>query len=318
MPRLSRCARDSAKRAFLLLHKALLRCGVIVLPVHYYAPVTTVRELEKTRGLWERKSDLPGIAVDIDAQLARLEAICVPYRQEYTGNAEYRRAVGLGAGPGYGFIEAQVLHAFVRAHKPRRVIEIGSGVSTLCIAQAAVRNEGEGAHACEIMCVEPHPSDVLKRMQGVTLLEVPVQRVPLDVFEQLDRGDVLFIDSSHVVRVGGDVNYLVLEVLPRLRPGVIVHFHDIYLPYDYPRDVLHTFYHGQETSLVRAYLIGNPSVRILFCLSQLHYERSQALTALFPEYDPEPSTDGMAPGPAFSQTTRHFPSALYIEVIARP
>jgi hypothetical protein len=318
MPRLGRRARDSAKRAILVLHKALLRCGVIVLPVHYYAPVTSLRELEKTRGLWEHKSELPGIAVDIDGQIARLEGICVPYREEYAGNAEYKRAVGLGAGPGYGFIEAQVLHAFVRAQKPRRVLEIGSGVSTLCIAQAAARNEAEGPHACEITCVEPYPSEVLTRMQGVTLMSIPVQKVPLDVFAQLDRGDLLFIDSSHAVKVGGDVNYLVLEVLPRLKPGVIVHFHDIYLPYDYPRDVLQTFYHGQETSLVRAYLIGNPSVRILFCLSQLHYERPEALAALFPEYDPEPSTDGVAPGPAFSQTALHFPSALYLEVVARP
>ena len=316
MPRLSRRARDSAKRAFLLLHKALLRCGVIVLPVHYYAPVATVPELERTRGLWARKSDLPGIAVDIDAQIARLEATCAPYRDEYTGNTEYKRAVGLGAGPGYGFIEAQVLHAFVRAHKPRQVIEIGSGVSTLCMVSAAARNAAEGA-PCDVTCVEPHPSEVLKTMARVALFDVPVQEVPLAMFERLDRGDLLFIDSSHVVKVGGDVNYLVLDVLPRLKPGVVVHFHDIYLPYDYPRDVLQTFYHGQETSLVRAYLIGNRAVRILFCLSQLHYERPAALRALFPEYDPEPSTDGVAPGPAFAQTSLHFPSALYLEIVDR-
>jgi hypothetical protein len=317
MPGLSRQARDRAKRGILAMHRVLLRCGVIAMPAHYYAPVTSVRELERTRGTWEHASQLPGIDVDIDGQLARLEEICRPHKEEYRGNPEYKRAVGISAGPGYGYIEAQVLHAFVRARKPGRIIEIGSGVSTLCMAAAAARNQSEGLGSSEMTCVEPHPSAVIRSLPGIRLLSQPVQEVPSREFERLGSGDLLFIDSSHAVKVGGDVNYLVLEILPRLRPGVFVHFHDIYLPYDYPRDVLQTFYHGQETSLVRAYLIGNPGIRILFCLSMLHYLKPAALAALFPEYDPEPAIHGIAPGPAFGQSHQHFPSALYLEVVPR-
>ena len=118
------------------------------------------------------------------------------------------------------------------------------------------------------------------------MIRSEVQCLGFDLFEALEPGSLLFIDSSHTVKVGGDVNYLILEVLPRLRAGVLVHFHDIYLPYDYARNALTGLEHPQETVLLHAYLIGDRNVEILFLLSHLHYDRRDCLLEVFPEYRP--------------------------------
>jgi hypothetical protein len=176
--------------------------------------------------------------------------------------------------------------------------------------EALLLNRREGAPETEMVAIEPYPSPHLREMSGVRLIEQPVQQVPLDVFTSLDAGDFLFIDSTHAVRPGGDVNFLILEVLPRLARGVIVHVHDIYLPYDYQRDLLDTVYYWSETSLLRAFLTNNQHARILFCLSQLHYQRPELLQRLFPGYVPEHDHRGLAAG----ETAGYFPSSIYIEI----
>jgi hypothetical protein len=121
---------------------------------------------------------------------------------------------------------------------------------------------------------------------------------------------VLFIDSSHIVRAGGDVNHVILEVLPRLAPGVLVHFHDIYLPYDYQRDLLQTFLHNNETSLLRAFLIFNARFRILFSLSMLHYDCPAGLREVFPEYRRQSDRNGLRDEHFDPQ--EHFPSSTWL------
>jgi hypothetical protein len=146
----------------------------------------------------------------------------------------------------------------------------------------------------------------------VTLIESTVQVVPLETFTALQADDVLFIDSTHAVRVGGDVNYLVLEVLPRLRPGVLVHFHDIFLPYDYPPTFFESVWSWSETSLVRAYLAGNRSVHVLFCLSALHHAQPAALAEIFPDYRPRSMVDGLNSDP--DERDSQFPASLWLQV----
>lgn len=136
------------------------------------------------------------------------------------------------------------------------------------------------------------------------------------LFESLEENDVLFIDSSHTVKPGGDVNFLVLEVLPRLASGVVVHFHDINFPYDYPRDILKTFFPASESSLLQAFLAFNRRFQIIFCLSLLHYERPHVLREVFPEYQPQKGRDGLREDhvPAFSMPAGHFPSSIWLRV----
>jgi hypothetical protein len=121
----------------------------------------------------------------------------------------------------------------LRDLKPRRLIEIGSGMSTLYATFAAKRNASDG-FPLEITCVEPYPSDKLRALAGVELKVSEVQDVPSELFASLGAGDVLFIDSSHTLKIDGDVAHLYLEIIPNLQKGVYIHCHDIPFPYSTP------------------------------------------------------------------------------------
>jgi hypothetical protein len=296
-------------------HKLALRAGLIVLPTHFYVPYTNIIELEKTKHLWAKKSELPGMSSDLDEQAETLKHLCLPYQKEYAGNEVYKEAVRRHFGPGYGYIEAQALHGLVRHYRPSRIIEVGSGVSTYCSLKALDLNEREIGRSARITCIEPYPSDALRSLKKVELIETQVQEVSSATFEELDAGDLLFIDSTHTVRPASDVSYLILEVLPRLPKGVIVHFHDIYLPYDYQRDVLQTYFQWMETSLLRAYLTHNERVRTVFCLSQLHYDRQGVLKYVFPKYNPASDDCGLEVQTKSGEARGHFPCSIYIETI---
>lgn len=315
---MGRRIKDNLKRALFRLYKLGARLGVHVLPVHYYSPIPDIIELARTKDVWAKKSGLSGIHIDLDEQIENLRQACLPYQDEYAGNVAYREAVSQRYGPGYGYIEAQALHAVVRHFKPSRIIEVGSGASTHCMLTALALNEQEGADQTAVTCIEPYPSDQLRSRKGIKLIEQKVQSVPMEVFAELSDGDLLFIDSSHTVKAGGDVNYLILEIMPQLQPGTIVHLHDIFLPYDYQRVVLKTFLHWSETSLLRAFLTHNNRTHIMFCLSHLHYDRPDQLKGIFPEYDPAPDMNGLIDDTArpFEATEQHFPSSIYIQIRA--
>ena len=310
-------AKEKFRPLILSLHKVGIRCGVSILPAHYYSEIPNVLELERDKPVWARKSELPGIPADLDHQERNLKEVCLPYQQEYAGNPFYKDAVTQGFGPGYGYIEAQALYAMVRFRKPQRIIEVGSGVSTFCMLAAAHVNQSETGRMASMTCIDPFPSPKVRLLTEIKLLAQKVQQVPVEIFASLGPSDLLFIDSTHTVKPASDVNFLVLEVLPRLRSGVIVHFHDIHLPYDYQPDVLTTFYHWSETSLLRAFLINNSRAKIRFCLSQLHHERGDALKQVFPEYTPERFVGGLVDnGQApFSQSRNHFPTSTYIDIL---
>jgi hypothetical protein len=317
-----RFLKDRLKRLYFPLYKLGVRLGVYVLPAQYYVSEPNIIELQRTVDLWAKPSAMSGIDVDLDEQIDSLRRVCTPYRQEFLENPHYRYAVnrpfGTGRSRTFGYVEAQVLHAIVRDSKPARVIEIGSGVPTYCAHQALSMNRRETGVGGSITCIEPYPIDIVRHMSAtednVELIERPIQDVPLDVFRQLHPNDIVTIDSNHVVRSGSEVNYIVLEVLPIIPKGVLVQIHDIYLPYDYDRDVLNNFIHPNETALVAAFLACNPRYKILFALSMLHYGRRQEMQCVLPEYRPESDWRGMRVG-EYDQG-KHFPSSLWLRVAA--
>jgi predicted O-methyltransferase YrrM len=231
-----------------------------------------------------------------------LARILVPHVDEVAGLELYNRVTSAQWGPGYGPIESQVLHCFLRANRPTRVVEIGSGVSTACMLRALPDTD--------LTCIEPFPSSILRQTAGARLLVQSCQEVPLRVFDQLQAGDLLFIDSSHAVKVGSEVPRIYLEIIPRLRPGVFVHIHDIFLPYLYPPDILTwPFWAWQETVLLAALLTNNPRLDVLFCLSALHHTRPELLRALLPDYRPRPMRGGLF---ADGQRGGHYPSSIWL------
>ena len=308
---LKRRLRRVSKQGFVTLHEIGSRFGLYVLPKHYYVPIPDLRELRQTRAEWARRSDMLGVHVDLEQQQRTLRQIVQPFEAEYRHNLSYKEAVSDAFGPGFGYIEAQALHGFIRSTKPRQIIEIGSGISTHCMIEALAQNAAEGAPA-SLNCIEPFPSSWL-RSAPVNLIESRVENVSLETFETLEAGDFLFVDSTHTLRVGGDVVRIILEILPRLSPGVFIHFHDIYLPFDFQRDVDRSIFQWMETALLHAYLIGNRDIKILFCLSHLHYDRRDALRDVFPEYCPEEDTNGLSTTQNIEG--RHFPSSIYLQAI---
>jgi hypothetical protein len=292
-------------------HRTALKAGIVVLPNRFYTPISDVNELRRTRATWAHRSSMIGVDVAVQNQAALLQEMVKPFEPEYRGNKTFLEGTSGGFGPGFGYIEAQCFHGVLRSLKPRKIIEVGSGVSTYCAMKAIALNS-QSEKATQLTCIEPYPSEFLvetAKAHGIELIKSPVQNLDPDVFLELGTGDLLFIDSTHAVKPAGDVLYLYLEVLPRLKPGVIIHIHDIYFPYVYQRDLLTSFYQWSETALLQALLTFNSHLSILFCLSQLQYDAPEVLADVFPEYVRQPADDGLAD----RFTPGHFPSSIYLQ-----
>jgi hypothetical protein len=289
---------------------ALDRVGVHLLPKHYYTPVADYAWLRKNGNLWRNPVDMRGVDWDLDAQLSWLRSVCEPYYHEVVGLKSYEAMAESAMGPGYGPIESQILHCFIRGQRPRLVIEIGSGVSTLVTREAARLNERDGAGSSRIIAIEPYPRPNLRSLPGVELIESMAQEAPLSIFDQLEAGDLLFIDSTHAVKIGSDAVRICLEIIPRLKPGVFIHYHDITLPYLYPRTALTHFFGWQETALVLAMLNDSSRISVLCGLSALHYDRTSELAAIATDYRPQENDDGLLKG---DPNGRHCPDSLWLQ-----
>jgi len=277
--------RGIIKRTF-ALWQAL---GFHVTPNHYYEPIPDTRLLKEA--LWSTHSELVGIDMNEPGQIKLLERFVAEFKAEYdlfpsfpsaTAHAFYvENGVFLGG-------DAEVLYCMLRHFKPRRFIEVGSGYSTLLSAQALCKNrEEDESFACEFISIDPCPPGMLEAsVPGLSrLIRKPIQEIPISELTCLSANDILFIDSSHVLRVGGDVQLEYLEVLPRLPIGVIVHIHDVFLPMDYPREWFlerHRFWNEQY--LLQAFLTFNDSFEILCAVSYLHVRHPDKLADAFQTY----------------------------------
>ncbi|HEV2746396.1 MAG TPA: class I SAM-dependent methyltransferase [Allosphingosinicella sp.] len=299
--------KDAGKDLLGVAHRAGLKVGLFVLPKHYYVPIADQAQLRRTQREWARRSSLHGIKMSAPEQLRYLEAHVGPYASEVRGNAVYREGQAKGFGPGYGPIEAQCLHGMVRSLKPRRIIEVGSGVSTFCSLHATALNARDGID-CEITCIEPYPSEFIRTSDRVQLIRSPVERVDPATFDALEAGDLLFIDSTHALKPQGDVEFIYLEVIPRLKPGVMIHIHDIYLPFTYQRDILTSLFQWTETVLLQALLTNNSRLSVVLSMALLHYDEPAGLHRIFPDYQRQADRDGLAP----PDSPGHFPSAIYL------
>ncbi|HEU0274440.1 MAG TPA: class I SAM-dependent methyltransferase [Candidatus Udaeobacter sp.] len=255
--------------------------GFHVTPVHFYQPIPDTRTLSKA--LWDRPSELAGIDMNDAEQLDLLRTHFPKFRDEY----EQFPTKPTGETIGFHFnnrlfdgTDALVAYCMVRKFQPRLMIEIGSGMSSLLLTEAARRNGSSN-----LICIDPFPGEfVRKGFPGLrALIEQKVQDINLEFFSQLESADVLFIDSSHTVKIGGDVNYLFLEILPRLKPGVIIHVHDIFLPFEYRRDwVMDEFRFWAEQYLLQAFLTFNSEFEVLMANRYLEHKYPEELKAAFP------------------------------------
>jgi hypothetical protein len=186
-------------------------------------------------------------------------------------------------------VDAEVLYAVLRHHRPRRIIEVGSGNSTRLMRQA-IKDGGLHTH---LTCIDPHPR-VEMRQCADEFISAPLEDTEAaTALNSLAEADILFIDSSHTVMTGGDVNFLFLEALPRLKPGVLVHIHDIFLPFDYPeRWVVEERWGWNEQYLVHAFLAFNNIFEITWASRYMWEYHKEAVLNSMPScpHDAMPSS----------------------------
>ncbi|MGH3518019.1 MAG: WecB/TagA/CpsF family glycosyltransferase [Haloechinothrix sp.] len=299
---------SAVKRAGYRVFKALERARVHVLPRHYYSPVADRQWLRNNEDLWRRPATVHGVDWNLDEQLAWLDKVCSTHLDEVK---DFSFLPGLdlrGIGFRYGQVEAQVLHCAVRTFAPKRIVEIGSGASTAITSDAVARNVAEGRPVSAIVAIDPYMPQEIRALPFVEVRETPAQQVPVEAFADLSEGDLLFIDSTHVLKTGSELHRIYLELLPALPPGVLVHIHDIYLPYLYSPWALSDFWDWQETALLAALLTNNPKFEVLSCQSALHHAMPDQLQAVLPDYRPRPMIDGIDDG----ASNGHFPSSIWL------
>jgi predicted O-methyltransferase YrrM len=258
-------------------------------PGHYASPIPSVNDIKSREDeIWSYPRSIPGIETRDQEQLALIDELAELAPDQPFGHEPREGLRYYIDNPWFGHADGMLLHLLVRWTKPRRIIEVGSGFSSAAILDT---NDlfFDGAASCTF--IEPYP-DRLRRLLRPgddarhRVIDTPVQQVPLDAFDELDAGDVLFIDSSHVSKIGSDVNRLVFEVLPRLRPGVLVHFHDIGWPFEYPRQWIYDGRAWNEAYLLRAFLMFNDAFEIVafnHYLSLFHADHVSARLPLWGE-----------------------------------
>lgn len=259
------------------------RVGFQVYPKVFYSPFPDPAMVDIQR--LREKRLLPGINIDTAKTLALLEHIS-RFTDEMGQFPRNRADQSITWSHTYPSLDTAALYAMIRYLKPRRYIEIGCGWSSHVSSAAILRNHSEGI-ACEALYIEPYPPAHLAevKLPGVFLQE-KVERVPLDSFQRLEAGDVLFIDTSHVIKVQNDVEHEFLRILPSLRAGVNVHIHDIFTPYDYPEEWLigsgSNRGGGNEQYALECLLSGGNDWEVVLPVHMLWREHRTQLSKLLP------------------------------------
>jgi len=265
----------------------LFRWRILRIPNgHYYSPVPSMRQVRRDRArIFDRsRDDIPGIDLHADEQLALLKQLAVffadqPFPDTRKGGIRY-----FFNNEWFGRADAIFLYSMIRQFRPRRIIEIGSGFSSAVMLDT---NERFFDRTIRLTYIEPNSARLRKLLRPedyatVTVIEKPIQRVDPTAVQKLQTNDMLFIDSSHVSKVGSDVNHIVFELLPRLAPGVVVHFHDVLFPFEYRQDWLELGVYWNEPYLLRAFLQYNATFRIRLWNDYLTTFHADAIRAVMP------------------------------------
>jgi predicted O-methyltransferase YrrM len=253
---------------------------------HYFSPVPNTRKLARRRFrklVWpDEPHPTPGIdwrdeaQIELCGAIARQEPMAFP--QEASGEpSEYFKDNDL-----YSPLDAWVLQALLRHFEPSRVVEIGAGYSTLVTAR--VNRDFHGS-SMRFTSIDPYPAPfVAAGVPGLSELRAEdVLETPLELFEALAAGDVLFIDTSHTVKTGGEVPWIYNQILPRLKAGVLVHLHDVFLPGDYPPEWVLQGRAWNELYLAQSFLVFNNGYELVFGVQWMLQHHRDLVDEAFPE-----------------------------------
>ncbi len=268
-------------------HKRLQSIGVYPMRDHYYEPLFNVNHLQQALDV---PRNLPNLDLCDEAQLALLRSM--DKSDEFVAFVEAQKT----AAPGAGFTikneffeggDACFFHQFIRHTKPSKIIEIGGGFSTR-VANGALKLNAQDGAACDHICIEPYEQPWLEKLSDVTLVRKLLQDLDFNWSETLGPGDILFVDSSHIIRPQGDVLKIYLEILPLLPSGVVVHVHDIFTPRDYLRTWIEDDARlWNEQYLLEALLQNDSRYEIVAALNYQKHENFGDLKRVCPYLTPQ-------------------------------
>lgn len=253
-------------------------------PGHFYSPLPSRAEVAAAFARGGFGPPFPAIDLNEAEQFARLERFATWYPdQPFPEQPAAGRRFHLD-NASYGHYDAIMLYGMLREARPRRIIEVGSGFSSAAMLDLNERLFGGAVH---LTFIDPDMSRLRPLLREddhtrVTLIEKLVQEVPLETFASLEENDLLFIDSSHVSKIGSDVNRLYFDVLPVLAPGVLIHIHDVAGNLEYPRDWFEEGRAWNEQYLLRAFLMNNRDYRIELFTAWLWNMKNQLIGERMP------------------------------------
>lgn len=248
---------------------------------HYYSPVFSIEDVKnRQESIWKdvNKDGISCINLRTTEQkqlILQLNTFYheMPFQAERSEQLRYEFKNGY-----FSYSDGILLYSMIRHFQPKKIIEIGSGHSSALMLDT---NELFFKNEIDLTFVEPYPDERLNWLMNAedkkrcTVIQDFVQSVSLDVFRQLEAGEILFIDSTHVSKTGSDVNYILFDILPVLQAGVIIHFHDVFYPFEYPKDWVFNGYNWNEDYLLRAFLMCNTAYDILLFPDYLHLHHKE-------------------------------------------
>lgn len=264
-----------------------LKFGFLPVPVHFYHPIPDIKDL-KHRKIWSKTSKMGGIKIDKEECLKFIKHLGDKYENECEWpNDPSADSMQFHLNNGnFSYGCAAPLHCIIREYKPGRIVEIGSGNSSKIIAAAIRLNEKDG-YETQYTIIDPYLRIVEENFtKNTQIIRQRVELLDNKIFESLKENDILFIDSSHVCKIGSDVNFLILDILPLLKKNVFIHFHDIPLPFEYPEvystnSTFRAFW--TESYLLQAFLTCNTDFQVLLPMVYLQHHYLEQLKKYFPK-----------------------------------
>jgi predicted O-methyltransferase YrrM len=248
---------------------------------HYYSTIISVDDVKKREHeIWNKSliEGINGIDLKTENQIKLVNSFKkyydeIPFKSEKQTKIRYYFENGF-----YSYTDGIMLYSMIRHCRPKRIIEIGSGFSSAIMLDT---NELFFSNQIELTFIEPYPDRLLSLINNKdkkisTIIESDVQEISLNNFAKLETGDILFVDSTHVIKTGSDVNYILFEILPSLQSGVLIHFHDVFYPFEYPKEWVFMGRNWNEDYFLKSFLMYNTKFEIKLFSEYLHRLHPQA------------------------------------------
>jgi len=252
---------------------------------HFYSPVFSIEDVKNRQNeIWKNVENdgINGVELRTEEQKKLVQELAkhyleLPFTSEKQNNIRYQLENGY-----YSFTDGIILYSMIRHFQPKQIIEIGSGFSSAVMLDT---NEIFFENKINLTFIDPYMDRLFSLMKGddknrIKIIEKDVQLISLAIFEKLEAGDILFVDSTHVSKTGSDVNYILFEILPILKSGVLIHFHDIFYPFEYPKEWVFRGINWNEDYILKAFLMYNEKFEIKLFSDYLHKHHKETFESM--------------------------------------